>query len=209
MIRRTLVSLSALMLATGVANAAPVNVGGSYTLTPTGTNGVVTVFDDLTDPFSIPLTVGTPDTLDFITLTPDPGNGTKTYNFTIDASFNITQPGTASDADLGTGTFHVRGNSIDSGSLTWADGSSGDNITLSDGAVLNLNLSDVSFGGSAGSGTPETVTATFTLVSGPLPAVPEPATLAILGSALLGLGAMRGRLPFGRAAGKRWIKRGS
>jgi hypothetical protein len=103
----------------------------------------------------------------------------------------FTGPGSGSFADLGTGTFHVHGNAVDSGSLTWADGASGSNVTLSDGSVMNVNLSDIaSFSGTARVGNPETVSATFTLVSSPA-AAPEPAGVLVLGAGLCGLGMVR------------------
>lgn len=112
--------------------------------------------------FAFSLNAGGSTTLNLLTLTPHLSNGTNTYNFTISETITFTSPGAGSLADAGTGTFHVQGNSINSGSLTSADGSSGANITLSNGSVMNVNLSDVvGFSGPASAGTPQTVTATL------------------------------------------------
>ncbi|HEY2133478.1 MAG TPA: hypothetical protein VGH36_10955 [Acetobacteraceae bacterium] len=104
---RTLsVSLAALLLLAGAANAMP--IAGSTTVTPSDTSDVITVANLLTT-FTFNLNVGSSTALNVLSLTPDPGNGTNTYDFTVTDSFTFTLPGTGNTGDLGTGTLHVQG----------------------------------------------------------------------------------------------------
>jgi hypothetical protein len=191
---RTLsVSLAALLLSAGTANATPsTTIAGSTSITSTDTSGVVSVSNLLAN-FSFNLAVGGSTTLNVLSLTPDPGNGTNTYNFTITDSFTFASPGTGSYGDQGSGTIQVEGHAITGGGVTWPGGTNGTNISLPGGYVVNVNLSNPGFtGDSPRGGDSETVAATFTLVSGPT-SVPEPGTMALLGAGLVGLGMVRRR----------------
>jgi hypothetical protein len=81
----------------------------------------------------------------------------SSYNFTVNQTITFTAPRSGSVTDAGTGTLQVQGNTINGGSLIWSDGASGSNVTLTDGSVMNVDLSDIaSFSGSARGGNPET-----------------------------------------------------
>jgi hypothetical protein len=187
----------------GIAAAMPASalpITGTTTLTSTGTAAVVTV-QNLLNTFSLNLAVGGSITVNALSLTPVTGNGTATYDFTVADTIAFTLPSSGTDLDLGTGSFHVQGNSINSGGFTWADGANGTNVALSGGYVVNVNLSDITnamFNEDHTNGTsPEIVTATFTFVSGPTggggAAVPEPFSLTLMVVGLLGVGLVKRR----------------
>ena len=139
----TLVAASVLPFMAGSASAVPVLITGTTSFTTTGPDAGGVSLSNLLSTFSFSLNVGGSSTQNLLTITPNPPNGTNTYSFLVNETITFTQPGSGSFPDTGTGTFHVQGNSINSGSLTWGDGANGSNVTLTDGTVINVNLSDI------------------------------------------------------------------
>ena len=109
----TLVAASALPFTAGSASAVPVLITGTTSFLTSGPDANAVSLSNPLSTFSFPLSVGASTTQNLLTITPDPpGNGTKTYNFTVNETITFTAPGTGSVPDSGTGTFHVQGNSI-------------------------------------------------------------------------------------------------
>lgn len=147
-----------------------------------------------------PLTVGTPETVNFFTADPSgscTGCTGTTASGTITASFTFIDPSGATGAATDTATYSANygGTLTCSGGANPADcvvwNASGDPITVNftDGAVMTITLNNAQDWNI-------TPTVTFDMTSGPgtqHTAAPEPASFAIFGTAMLGLGWVRRR----------------
>jgi len=159
-------------------------------VTGTDANGTLSASNLLTT-FNFALGVGGSTTpQNFLSLTMG-GNNNKSYTSSVTDTLTFTGPGSGTFVDTGTVSFSVSGNAF-SGSVTWSDGPSGQNVTLSDGSVVNINLADVINFPSTKNTPQVTTTGVLTLVSGPS-AIAEPALIAALGVGLFGLGLVRRR----------------
>jgi hypothetical protein len=188
-----LISAAALPSMADVANAAPITGNTVVVVGPvtgTDTNGTVTRVN-LLSTFNFTLSVGGSTTpQNFLSLTMG-GKNNNNYTSSVTDTLTFTGPGSGTFVDTGAVSFSISGNSF-TGSVTWDDGASGKNVTLSDGSVVNINLADVAFSNTKN--TPQaTATGVLTLISGPPANISEPASMAALGAGLFGLGFVRRR----------------
>lgn len=142
------------------------------------------------------LTVGTPVTVNFFTANPSgscTGCTGSTASGTITASFTFTEPsgatGTFSDTATYqanyTGTLSCAGTANPADCVTWSTANDPITVNFSDGAVMTVTLNNAEDWAI-------TPTITFDMTKGPN-AVPKQASLALFGTAILGLGVTRRR----------------
>ncbi len=114
--------------------------------------------------------------------------GTATRKDSIATNFTFTLPTDATGSVTGTGTdstYSLGGYVFFSnGTIAWTNPGE---VDFTDGAILDISLSNTSFitGGTVANDVD--VAATFTLIKAPTP-VPEPGSFLLLGTALAGLG---------------------
>jgi hypothetical protein len=182
--RKTILGALALMATTVAANATPIT--GNYTVTSSG-SAIIT--DKLADPFTLNLVLNTAQTFSFVNILEQAAADT-----TITAKFTFTSP-TGSLNDVGADSFTITGNgSGNHDSLTWTTNLNA--ITLGDGSILDLTLSNESYNGNSSNYTGLTPTVTFNLVKAGTvtpTSVPEPLTLSLFGAGLAGAAAVRRR----------------
>jgi len=158
---------------------------------------------NVSSPFisSVDLTAGTPFSLDLggVGLAPGAPFAPGTYSYSLTANFTFLDPVTGLPngtfySDTGMGSFTVQsGLGVIASSIIWGPFQ---NITLSDGSILNVNMSSIfpMFGSF-----PSLERVTFTLQSSPS-AVPLPAALPLFASGLGGLAWLARRRKRGQAS---------
>jgi len=190
------ISAAALPSMADVANATPITgttavAVGTVTTVTGGGPGTLASTNLLNNPFSFTLSVGGSTTQNFLNLTMG-GKNNSSYTSSVTDTFTITGPGSGTFVDKGTVTFSISSNAF-SGSVTWDDGPTGKNVTLSDGSVVNINFTDTNKFGPTKNTPQVTTSGVVTLVSGPPANIAEPASMAALGAGLFGLGFARRR----------------
>jgi hypothetical protein len=191
-----LISTAALPSMADVANATLVTGSTAVAVgavTPVTTPPGTVTPTNLLNTFNFTLSVGgsTPSE-NVLSLALVAGKNNQTYTSTVTDTITFTGPGSGTFVDTASLSFIASGSSFGTGStLKWSNGASGENVTLSDGSVVNINLADIDFSGTKIATSP-TATGVLTLVSGPS-AIAEPASIAALGVGVFGLGLVRRR----------------